>query len=102
MLIGFSSPIVQIKKKKRYIKIIWKYFLCLLNRDQDWPKVFRLNFGLGIGTLSKIEKGIDAQIELKHQYLKDLKVLCTDLFIPFDKSDRILYMAGKRINKGHK
>ena len=25
--------------------------------------------------------------------------ICTDLKIPFDKSDRILFMADKRINK---
>ena len=33
------------------------------------------------------------------KYLCDLSAICTDLKIPFDKSDRILFMADKRINK---
>jgi len=42
------------------------------------------------------------QIELYLQYLKDLREVCTKFNIPFDKSDRILFMADRRINKDHK
>jgi hypothetical protein len=45
------------------------------------------------------EKNLNEQIELYFQYLKDLTDVCEKLKIPFDKSDRILFMADKRINK---
>ena len=45
---------------------------------------------------------IEKQIELYLTYLKDLRIVCDKLNIPFEKSDRILYMADKRINKNIK
>ncbi|MEB2776989.1 hypothetical protein SYJ56_16855 [Algoriphagus sp. D3-2-R+10] len=45
------------------------------------------------------DKNVNDQIELYFQYLKDLKDICDKHKIPFDKSDRILFMADKRINK---
>ncbi len=45
------------------------------------------------------DKNLNSQIELYLQYLKDLTEICEKLKIPFEKSDRILYMADKRINK---
>ncbi len=45
------------------------------------------------------EKNLNSQIDLYLQYLKDLTEICEKLKIPFEKSDRILYMADKRINK---
>ena len=48
------------------------------------------------------QKNIEYQIELYVQYLKDLNKICTDLKIPFKESDRVLFMADKRINKKHK
>jgi hypothetical protein len=45
------------------------------------------------------EKNLNEQIDLYIQYLQDLAKICDSLKIPFDKSDRILYMADKRINK---
>jgi hypothetical protein len=45
------------------------------------------------------DKNVSDQIELYFKYLRDLKVVCEKLEIPFDKSDRILFMADKRINK---
>jgi hypothetical protein len=45
------------------------------------------------------EKELECQVELYIQYLCDLKTVCKKLDIPFDKSDRILFMADKRINK---
>lgn len=44
-------------------------------------------------------KNIQLQIELYFSYLQDLKVVCKKLNIPFSDSDRILFMADKRINK---
>jgi hypothetical protein len=46
------------------------------------------------------EKNLNDQVDLYIQYLQDLKRVCEKLKIPFDRSDRILYMADKRINKG--
>jgi len=45
------------------------------------------------------DKNLNDQVDLYIQYLKDLTEVCTKLKIPFDKSDRILFMADKRINK---
>lgn len=45
------------------------------------------------------DKNLMEQIDLYFKYLKDLTDVCKKLKIPFDKSDRILYMADKRINK---
>lgn len=45
------------------------------------------------------EKNLNEQIDLYFQYLQDLKNVCIKLKIPFDNSDRILFMADKRINK---
>lgn len=45
------------------------------------------------------DKNLNTQIDLYIQYLKDLTEVCEKLKIPFDKSDRILFMADKRINK---
>jgi len=46
-----------------------------------------------------IDKNLNDQIDLYLQYLKDLTTVCQQFKIPFDKSDRILFMADKRINK---
>ena len=45
------------------------------------------------------DKNLNEQIDLYFQYLQDLKNVCIKLKIPFDKSDRILFMADKRINQ---
>jgi hypothetical protein len=45
------------------------------------------------------DKNLNDQIELYIKYLHDLTKVCKELSIPFDKSDRILFMADKRINK---
>ena len=45
------------------------------------------------------DKNLNEQIDLYFQYLKDLTDVCKNLKIPFDKPDRILFMADKRINK---
>jgi len=45
------------------------------------------------------DNNLNEQIDLYLQYLKDLKEVCKKIDIPFEKSDRILFMADKRINK---
>ncbi|TSE03933.1 hypothetical protein [Aquimarina algiphila] len=45
------------------------------------------------------EKNIKFQVDLYLKYLEDLKDACKRLEIPFEKSDRILFMADRRINK---
>lgn len=45
------------------------------------------------------EKNINEQIDLYLDYLSHLRNTCEKLQIPFCDSDRILYMADKRINK---
>lgn len=45
------------------------------------------------------DKNLNDQIDLYLEYLRDLRAVCQKLNIPFDKSDRILFMADKRINK---
>ncbi|WP_167598666.1 hypothetical protein [Leeuwenhoekiella sp. ZYFB001] len=48
------------------------------------------------------ETNIDKQIDLYIKYLKDLHSVCDNLKIPFEESDRILFMADKRVNKRHR
>ena len=48
------------------------------------------------------EKNLNDQVDLYIQYLKDLREACKKKEIPFAESDRILFMADRRINKGHK
>lgn len=45
------------------------------------------------------DKNLNDQVDLYLQYLKDLTDVCKKFNIPFEKSDRILFMADKRINK---
>lgn len=45
------------------------------------------------------EKNLNEQVDLYIKYLKDLRCVCEKLDIPFCDSDRILFMADKRINK---
>ncbi|KAA1244295.1 hypothetical protein [Aquimarina sp. RZ0] len=48
------------------------------------------------------DKNIKFQVDLYLKYLKDLQDVCKRLDIPFEKSDRILFMADRRINNKHK
>lgn len=67
-------------------------------------RVFRIIYPketLKISTYTS-EKNINFQIDLYLKYLEDLKAVCKSLEITFEKSDRILFMADRRINKEHK
>ncbi len=48
------------------------------------------------------EKTINNQIELYLKYLEDLREVCKKLQIDFQTSDRVLFKADRRINKGFK
>jgi hypothetical protein len=63
-------------------------------------RVYRLIYGKklklpGSYNITNCKKLADLYI----QYLKDLRAKCDELDIPFEKADRILWMADKRINK---
>lgn len=69
--------------------------------DQRVYRIIYENQELKLNTYLS-EKNINYQIDLYLQYLTDLKDVCTSLDIPFDKSDRILFMADRRVNKERK
>lgn len=69
--------------------------------DQRVYRVIYENQILDLNTYPS-EKNLNYQIDLYIKYLFDLKKICSDYNIPFDKSDRILFMADKRINKKEK
>lgn len=69
--------------------------------DQRVFRIIYKNQELKLNTYLS-EKNLNYQIDLYLQYLIDLKNVCFDLEIPFEKSDRILFMADRRINKQYK
>ena len=69
--------------------------------DQRVYRIIYENKELDIKTYPS-EKNLDYQIDLYLNYLSDLKKVCSNLTIPFELSDRILFMADKRVNKAHK
>jgi hypothetical protein len=69
--------------------------------DQRVFRVIYKNQTLELNTYPS-EKNLNFQIDLYIKYLYDLRNICVDLKIPFDKSDRILFMADKRINEKEK
>ena len=69
--------------------------------DQRVYRIIYPNKILKVSAYSS-EKNIEEQIDLYFQYLKDLRSVCDKLKITFEDSDRILFMADKRINKEHR
>ena len=69
--------------------------------DQRVYRLIYKNKILNINTYPS-EKNLKFQIELYIKYLKDLKKICLNFNIPFSKSDRILFMVDKRLNKKEK
>ena len=69
--------------------------------DQRVYRLIYKNKILNINTYPS-EKNLKFQIELYIKYLNDLKKICLNFNIPFSKSDRILFMVDKRINKKEK
>lgn len=66
--------------------------------DQRVYRLIYKNKTLNINTYPS-EKNLKFQIELYLKYLNDLREICLNFNIPFSKSDRILFMVDKRINK---
>ncbi|WP_024773019.1 hypothetical protein [Aquimarina macrocephali] len=64
-------------------------------------RVFRIIYPKKVLKLSTYnsDKNIKFQVDLYLKYLEDLIDVCEKLKIPFAKSDRILFMADRRINK---
>ena len=88
--LAMASTILRFKNNKIY-QII----------DQRVYRIIYSNQELILNTYPS-EKKINSQIELYIKYLADLKKVCSNLKIPFEKADRILFMADRRINKKHK
>lgn len=66
--------------------------------DQRVYRLIYKNKILNINTYPS-EKNLKFQIELYIKYLNDLRETCLNFDIPFSKSDRILFMVDKRLNK---
>jgi len=66
--------------------------------DQRVYRLIYKNKILNINTYPS-EKNLKSQVQLYIKYLNDLREICLNFNIPFSKSDRILFMVDKRINK---
>ena len=82
-----ASTILRFKNKNVY-QIIDQRVYRIIYKD----KKLKLNTYLN-------DKNLTDQIELYLKYLTDLKSICSSINIQFDKADRILFMADRRINK---
>ncbi len=69
--------------------------------DQRVYRIIYPNQELKLQTYAS-EANLNNQIDMYLEYLKDLNKVCSDLNIPFSQSDRILFMADRRINKENK
>lgn len=69
--------------------------------DQRVYRTIYKNKTLDINTYPS-DKNLNFQIDLYIKYLIDLKEICLSFNIPFEKSDRVLFMVDKRINKKEK
>ena len=66
-------------------------------------RVFRLLYNKELKlSSSQSERNIDSQIALYFEYLVDLRKACEKLSISFEDSDRVLFMADRRVNTDHK
>ena len=61
-------------------------------------RVYRVLYGKPLKNSTVHSK----MIELYFKYLKDLRKVCDELNVPFEKADRIFYMLDKDINKSVK
>ena len=82
-----ASTILRFKNKNIY-QIIDQRVYRIIYKDDNLKLKTHIN-----------EKNLNDQVDLYLKYLKDLRNACEKNKIPFDKSDRILFMADKRINK---
>jgi hypothetical protein len=82
-----ASTMLRFKNKNIY-QIIDQRVYRIIYKDKKLKLKTHLN-----------DKNLNDQVDLYIQYLKDLTEVCEKLEIRFDESDRILFMADKRINK---
>jgi hypothetical protein len=82
-----ASTMLRFKNKNIY-QIIDQRVYRIIYKDKKLKLKTHLN-----------DKNLNDQVDLYIQYLKDLTEVCEKLEIHFDESDRILFMADKRINK---
>jgi len=81
-----ASTILRFKNPKLFQIIDQRVFRLLYGKKMKLP---------GSYNITNLEKLADIYI----QYLKDLRNKCDELDVPFEKADRVLWMADKRINK---
>jgi thermostable 8-oxoguanine DNA glycosylase len=81
-----ASTILRFKNPKLFQIIDQRVYRVIYGKKMKLP---------GSYNISNREKLADLYL----QYLKDLRNKCDELNIPFEKADRILWMADKRINK---
>ena len=81
-----ASTILRFKNPKLFQIIDQRVYRVIYGKKMKLP---------GSYNISNREKIADLYL----QYLKDLRNKCDELNIPFEKADRILWMADKRINK---
>lgn len=63
-------------------------------------RVYRIVYGRPFKeSISTSDKKVNERIDLYLNYLKEIEKTCKFLDIQFSESDRILYMADKRLNK---
>ena len=81
-----ASTILRFKNPKLFQIIDQRVYRVIYGKKMKLP---------GPYNISNLKKLADLYL----QYLKDLRNKCDELNIPFEKADRILWMADKRINK---
>ncbi|MBN8702743.1 MAG: hypothetical protein J0M08_06745 [Bacteroidetes bacterium] len=82
-----ASTILRFKNKNIY-QIIDQRVYRIIYKDKKLILKTHLN-----------DTNLNEMVDLYLQYLKDLTEVCKQFKIPFHKSDRILFMVDKRINK---
>ncbi len=87
--LAMASTILRYRNPKIYQIIDQRVYRIIYNKELKPISIFS-------------EENLNSHIKLYLQYLIDLKKECSNLDIPFEESDRILYRADKRINKKHK
>ena len=81
-----ASTILRFKNPKLFQIIDQRVYRLIYEKKMKLP---------GSYNKTNLEKLADLYL----QYLKDLRTKCAELNIPFEKADKILWMADKRINK---
>lgn len=81
-----ASTILRFKNPKLFQIIDQRVYRVIYGKKMKLPGSYNIN-------------NREKLANLYLQYLKDLRKKCEELSIPFDKADRILWKADKRINK---